>query len=288
MKKTQLYGLILLITTLGAVLSVGFVSASIPDYFPKADDVEGYDLLWENIIEVSNPLNASAANISAGAQIWTKNDTENNVVAVVGVLVVKFSEDVFGKRLPRLIKTLLVLYNDSYSDINTYWDLLVEIAVQSPKVEDISDSINTVEGALAYTDTDEYLILSKDAEFLIFSFGFHISNAWYSFVLAHQTEVEVIFNFRMEIIATVLVIFQTIVEIIDGFGDGIIPIPEASADGEMLDQPIGSTTSVADVQYVTNQIGKLYGSSNLLWIIIGVVGAAVVLGGLVIVVRRRK
>jgi LPXTG-motif cell wall-anchored protein len=70
---------------------------------------------------------------------------------------------------------------------------------------------------------------------------------------------------------------------------GEIPVPEASSPLlPDLTPPTGDYTSAADVQYVPTQIGALYGSSNLLWIILGVAGGVVIIGGIFLLVRRRR
>ncbi len=287
MKKKQIIGLIFISTVLCSVTFAGFASAIDP-YLPEPEDVEGYDLLWESVIIVSNPLNDSAPDIGAGGQVWTKNDTENDVTAVVGVLVIKFSEDVFGKRIPAGIRTMLSLLT-SYDNIRTYWDLLVAVVTESAEVTDISDLVTTTDGSIAFdSGTGTYLILSKDAEFLIFTIGFQISNDWISYVQDYSEDVDEVFEAAIVFAASLLAVFQAIIDLIEGF-DGGIPTPEPSSIlGDTALPPSGDPTSAGDVQYVTIQIGSLYGSFNWLWIILGIVGVVMVGGVILLVVRRKR
>ena len=286
MKKSQLIGIALLSTIFGSMIFAGFVSAIDP-YFPDPEDVEGYDLLYENIVQVANPLDAAAASVTAGAQVWVKTDAASDITAVVGALIVKYSEDVFGKRIPRSFLSILYEYT-AYDNIKTYWDLLVAIATEFDDVEDISGMITTTDGSIEFdTGAGSYLILSKDAEFLIFSFAFEISNDWTTFVDEHEVDVNDAFDVAITFAAGFLAIFQTIFMLMEGF-DGTLPIPESSSNLGHLSTPTGTPTSAADVQFVTNQIGALYGSSNLLWIILGVVGGVIVVGGIILLVRRRR
>ncbi|MHA1451372.1 MAG: hypothetical protein ACTSRD_00765, partial [Promethearchaeota archaeon] len=221
------------------------------------------------------------------SQIWAKNDTANDVTAVVGVSVIKFSEDVFSKKLPSFVRTLLALQGD-YGHVKTYWDLLVAFVTEAAEVTDISDQIRTTDGSIEFNPGGgAYFILSKDAEFLIFSYGFEISNDWIVYVAEHTEDVKYVFDEYVVFMATFLAAFQIIVELLDAF-DGGIPTPEASSDIGTLAQPTGTPTSTADVQFVTAQIGSLYGSSALLWIILGVVGGVVVVGGIILLVRRKR
>ncbi|MBN2156236.1 MAG: hypothetical protein JW776_09345 [Candidatus Lokiarchaeota archaeon] len=284
MKKSQLIGGILLFGIFGSILFAG-TAAAVESYLPDPEDVEGYDLIWEKIIEVENPLDSSADNVSAGSQIWVKNDTTNNVIAVVGVSVVKFSEDVFGKKLPTLIRMALSLYPE-YEDVETYWDLLVKAVTVAAEVNDISHLISTTDGAIEFDmGGGAYFILAKDAEFLIFTLAFEISNDWIAYVVEYYNDVPDFFEAGLVVMASFLAAFQTIVNLIGGE----IPTPVASSSllpGAPL--PLAEYTSAADVQYVTTQIGAIYGSSNLLWIILGVVGGVVVIGGLLLFVGRKR
>ncbi|MHA1453007.1 MAG: hypothetical protein ACTSRD_09120, partial [Promethearchaeota archaeon] len=72
MKKSHIIGLIFLSTILSSVALAGFASAIDP-YLPEPEDVEGYELIWESLIEITNPLDDEAANMTAGSQIWAKN-----------------------------------------------------------------------------------------------------------------------------------------------------------------------------------------------------------------------
>jgi hypothetical protein len=287
MKRAKFFAIFLLLSTLGMVVTTSLVSATIPDYFPDPDTVEGYDLFYENLITVENPLNDTAPPLQAGAQIWTQNQS-SHVAAVVGVMIFQYSEDVFGKNIPRTIRTIMTLANSSYSDIKTYWDLLVFLVTQSPHVTDISGSISSVDGAIAITNGDQYLILSKDAEFLIFSFGFYISDLWYDFVLDHQEDVEIYFNLRMTVYGTILLVFQSLVSLFEIFEGEGIPNPVPSSNISKLAEPTGEPTDPADVRYVTAQIGSVLGGPNLLWIILGVLGAVIIVGGIVFMVRKRR
>lgn len=177
----------------------------------------------------------------------------------------------------------------SYDNIRTYWDLLVAVVTESAEVTDISDLITTTDGSIAFdSGTGTYLILSKDSEFLIFTIGFEISNDWISYVQDYSEDVDEVFEVAIVFAASLLAVFQIIIELIEGF-DGGIPTPEPSSIlGDTALPPSGDPTSAEDVQHVTIQIGTLYGSSNLLWIILGVVGGVVVVGGIILLVRRRK
>ncbi len=242
MKKTRLIGAILLSTIFGSMLFAGFASAIDP-YLPSPEDVEGYNLLWESVITVSNPLNDSAPDIGAGGQIWTKTDAAEDVTAVVGVLVVKYSEDVFGKRIPAAIRQVLYLVS-TYENVKTYWDLLVAVATESPDVTDISDQIKTTESSLEFdSGTGTYLILSKDAEFLIFTIGFSISNEWISYAADYSEDVDEVFDAAIVFAASFLALFQTIIGLINGF-EGTIPTPiTSSTDGVLAVPPSGDPTS---------------------------------------------
>lgn len=286
MKKSQVIGVILLSTILGSISFASFAYAIDP-YFPDPEDVEGYDLLWESIITVTNPWNDTAPDIQAGGQIWTKNDTLNDVTAVVGVAIIKFSEDVFGERIPSLIRNLLAL-DPQYEDVKTYWDLLVAVVTEIAGITDISDLISTTDGSIEFdTGAGTYLILSKDAEFMIFSFAFEVSNEWISYVNGAVEDVTLVFEDYLIFVAGILGAFQLIIEFIGGF-DGTIPTPESSTPSGELVPPTGDQTSAEDVQNVTIQIGSVYGSSNLLWIILGVVGGVIVVGGIILLVRRKR
>jgi hypothetical protein len=286
MKKAQVIGVILLSTIFGSIFFAGFASAIDP-YFPDPEDVEGYDLLWESIITVSNPWNDTAPDIEAGGQIWTKNDTANDVSAVVGVAIIKFSEDVFGEQIPSLIRQILTL-DPKYNNVKTYWDLLVAVVTESAGIADISDIIKTTDGSIEFnTGGGTYLILSKDAEFMIFTFAFEVSNDWINYVAGTVEDVTQVFEDYIVFVAGILAAFQLIIEIIGGF-DGTIPTPESSSPSGELAPPTGDPTSAADVQYVTIQIGSLYGSSNLLWIILGIAGAVVIVGSLFFIFRRKR
>ena len=289
LKKSQYLGIILLSTILGSIFLAGFAVAIDP-FYPEPDAVEGYDLIWERVITVSNPLNASAPTIGTGSQIWTKSDAANEVTAVVGVVIFKFSEDVFGKRIPLALRQALYLVS-TYEKIKTYWDLLVASVTENAEVSEISDLIKTTDGSIEFNlGGGAYMILSKDAEYLFFSFGFEISNDWATYVDLVDADVNSVFEAGITVVAGLLAIFQTAILWVEGN----LPIPEAppipsssSALGQLL-PPTGDPTAAADVQYLTIQIGSLYGTSNLLWIILGAVGAVIVIGGIIFIVRRRK
>ena len=291
MKKSRVIGLILLSAIFGSMF-IGF-SVAIDPYFPDPEDVEGYDLLYENVIEVANPLDDTAPNITAGAQIWTKEDAANNLTAVVGALIVKYSEDVFGKRIPLAIRQMLYFLTE-YEDIKTYWDLLVAVVTEGAEINDISELITTTDGSIEF-DLGEgtYFILSKDAEYIIFTFAFEVSDDWRDYVVTHEVDVAQVFDAGIIIAGSFLALFQTIIEAIEGW-DGELPVPvppptpESSSTLSPNPPPTGDLTSSEDVQFVTNQIGALFGSSNFLWIILGVVGGVIVVGGLMISVRRKR
>ena len=131
------------------------------------------------------------------------------------------------------------------------------------------------------------MILSKDAEFLIFTVGFSVSNDWIAYCIDYSEDVDEVFETAIVFAAGLMGAFQVIIELIGGF-EGTIPTPEPSSNlGDIAVPPTGDPTSETDVQFVASQIGALYGSSNLLWIILGIAGGVIVVGAIILVVRRK-
>lgn len=190
--------------------------------------------------------------MTVGAQVWYKNDTDNNVAAVIGCLVVENEDNVWDDKIPTFSKIAIKSVFPDF-DGSTYWDFMVfALTYDNEYVNDITESIETTDTSIAFDFGDgDYFIFSKDGDYFIITISLSISNEWISFV-TNDADVSYVLNQTMLFMGTFLAIFA-------GFApssSGVIDVPAASAASE----PAGDDTTTADVGAFTSSIGDIYGS----------------------------
>lgn len=241
------------------LLSIGSssVMAAAADYLPDDEDVEGYDLIWEHLYESEDPIDPEET-MTAGAQIWAKNDTANNVIAVIGSVVVEVSENPLMQDIPTSIMSALQLMpslDGLLEDVDTWWDLLTAVLTSMEDIEDITTTIGTTAGSIEFNNTAYgYMIFSVDAGVLIWSFSFSISAEWFDLAEGTAAELETIFNDLLTGFQALIGAWMDIINSLssDPWSSSSLPL-ETSAT-----VPTGDETDDSDVQGVTTAIGSQY------------------------------
>ncbi|MHA1681101.1 MAG: hypothetical protein ACTSUE_08840 [Promethearchaeota archaeon] len=255
------------------------VSGSIQDYMPPANAVEGYTLLWNNTRTVTNPFDASAGTITAGAQVWIKNESAT-ITSVVGAVVIDMGKNnSFNEKISAALKITLAAIGINV-DGDTLWDVLVAcLALNESSITVITSQIKTTDSSVEFTlPGGGYFILSKDQNVIFFTFSFTVSSEWWTMA---EGEITSIIDDAILWFGNFSSFWETVLGYLGGFsipsGSSLEPI----ASGIGLDQmPSGDYTSSDDVQTVTTELGKLYTSAipgYPLLVISVILGASIVL-----------
>lgn len=286
MKRLHKYTSFMLLGLIIFSVYTSTAMAAAADYLPDDEDVEGYDLIWEYLYESPDPFEPEE-NMTAGAQIWAKNDTENNVIAVIGSVVVELSENPLMQDIPGWLKTILEGMPETeelMADVETWWDLLsVLVTEASEQVEDVTATIGTTTGSIAFNNSEDgYMIFSVDAGVLIWTFAFTISQDWFDMAAEAQDDLQDYFDDLLESFQALISAWASIVDALSGgpWSSGSMGLETAGG------APVGDETSESDVQNITQQIGSQYsdgipGYSAL--IILGLLG-----GFSVYFIKRKK
>lgn len=229
------------------------------DYLPEDENLEGYDLVWEALFENENPLYEDGENLTVGAQIWAQNDTNDNVLAIVGSVVVQVGENPLLQEIPSDARTFLenLPATSAYmDDVTTWWDLFVEFMTDtSEHITDVTGQIGTTTGSLAFNNSAEgYMIMSVDPGVVIWTFAFTISEQWFQMIQQGSNDLEGIFQGMLNA-------FQALVSALTSIINALSQTPWTSQLGlesSAAEQPTGDETDESDVQAVTSGIGSVY------------------------------
>ncbi|MBD3352107.1 MAG: hypothetical protein GF364_11525 [Candidatus Lokiarchaeota archaeon] len=265
MKKSLKYASLGMISLLLLSILSTSAMASIDDYMPNEEDVEGYNLLWEadysSNYTTINPLGTEeTAEVSAGAQVWYKNDTENQVTAVIGCVVVLIEDNPLLDNIPSWLKLFAnadPTLGSIIGDAKTWWDLIVAVLIESEEITDITESIETTEGSLELNfGAGNYIIWSVDIDAIIFTIAFTVSNEWISYVQEQASGVLEDYDTYMTALTTWIGAWVSIASALSG---GLWASASASPSApEASSMPSGSDTDSEDVKTVTTAIGALY------------------------------
>jgi hypothetical protein len=256
-----LFGLIIM-----SLMTTPVVAAGVDDYMPSPDAVTGYDLLWNASLSIDDPLNDTVNPIEVASQVWYKNDTGNNVIAVVGVMVIQYPGNPFSKTIPSMMRTAMQAV--FAFDGNTYWALFEAILLSIQVgfiIEDITAEIQTTESSISIAVGDDYFVVSKDLDKIILTFAFDVSNSWMTWIETNVAEIQPYFQSCANMIIGLLSTWNSMIDILESFdmpfgaGDSVkyIPSPISSAI------PSGSQTAEADVNTVTSGIGAQYSRQDV-------------------------
>jgi hypothetical protein len=247
-----------------SILSSTAMAAAL-DYLPTEEDLVGYNLVQTFDATVTNPF-ASTGTITTGAQLWYKNDTINNLQAVIGVVVIQADSNPLLDDISPLLKPTV---QTLYPGVNTWWDLFVALmCATAPLVfEDVSDVITTTESSVSITiGTTFYAVVSVDTNYIVMTFAFEVDTLWL------ESEIATIQSSLISLLTTIQGQLGTFIGYLELYSSGLeaaVPLPEASTV---------TYTSNDDVNSFTNEMGTFYqstvpGYSPL--IVLGLVGASV-------------
>ncbi|MBD3352106.1 MAG: hypothetical protein GF364_11520 [Candidatus Lokiarchaeota archaeon] len=287
MKKNTKFFSILILAFLSLSILQSNIYAAIDEYMPDDEEVEDYTLLWEtdysSNLSNNNPMGLSG-DVNAGAQIWYKNDTTNEVTAVIGCVVVEMEDNPLLNDIPNTIKQAAEqhpMLEDLIGDVETWWDLIVAVLTQEDNITDITDEIGSFEGSLEIIFGDgDYIIWSVDQNVVVFTMGFSVSNEWIQFVNNNKADIIANYNAWMNGAGALI---QVWVSIAQAFSTGPwasgLPTDSLISAAEV---PSGSNTDSGDVQTLTAELGELFGTSipgYLPFIILGITGVFVLYVG---------
>ncbi|MHA1340409.1 MAG: hypothetical protein ACTSRZ_16875 [Promethearchaeota archaeon] len=229
------------------LVSVGTTAyAAATDYLPTENDLEGYNLLWSAEYSTENPWDETS-NMTCGAQVWYKNDTEG-VVAVIGAVVLEASNHPLLQAPSDEVKTIL---ENAFLGIDTtnWWTIFVYFLTQSPYVNDITDSIETTDSSIEISAPYLYMIVSLDANYIIWTIAFQITSLWWEWVVNNTQMIQNQFDSFMVQFPSYFGGFLNYFGQNPGPSASSIPDPEASAP---------ALTSSEDVQDFTSELGTYY------------------------------
>src|SRR6056297_1563325 len=110
--------------TFAAIQSVLVTAQEWPAWVPTVDDIDEYELLWQNSTEFENYYDPDAENITSYGQFWYKNDTANEVAAIAAFQMMDFGEKPWNQEISSQYSTILNTYVPEFEG-ETSWDLMV-------------------------------------------------------------------------------------------------------------------------------------------------------------------
>lgn len=258
---------------------------------PPPNAVNGYTMLWNSTMTINNPFNSSISSTTVASQVWYKNDTQNNVTSVVGSVEMSIANSTLNQQVPTALINLLGNIPGLNFTSGTYWNLLMSCLLLSANTANITSQIQTTDDSIAFNagTSQNYFVLSKANDIVIFTFSLTISNEWFTM---NQAALESITTGLMGYITSFLTAWNTVVSTLNTLGGTLsnllssnVPksIPQAASS-----QPSGNPTPNADVNLVTSELGGYYSSSSIPGYNISFVIAAIFVGFAAIFALNKK
>ncbi|MHA1872241.1 MAG: hypothetical protein ACTSXF_14950, partial [Promethearchaeota archaeon] len=110
---------LILATFMIAATPVAVIGATPPAWLPTETDLEGYTLFYQNSTEIEDYC---GTNMTTWIQVWYKNSTTNNTLAIIAAGYVDMGKDVWSQELPANVQTALHMTLPDFNG-TTNWDL---------------------------------------------------------------------------------------------------------------------------------------------------------------------
>lgn len=176
-------------------------AATIPDWIPKPEQIEDYDMLWNGTEEMANIFDLdSEANITFYNQLWYKNDTSNNTLGMVSASFVDIGSNIWEEN-PRP-SSCGSYFDESFPDFkgNTRWQFFVYLLNESIAYGQIAEiqlsGYDHVVEANCSNSFFNYFIIGAIGSRLVITFAFDLEyyNDWFSVLGA---DIGVVINFAV-------------------------------------------------------------------------------------------
>ena len=188
---------VLLVVTLSSFLIFSLTALELatavdwPDYVPTDEDIDDYDVLWQNSTSIENYFDPDAANITTYASIWYQNVTENEdgeeLTALLSLQIMDFDSTPWNEPIDDTIASYIQMVHPDFEG-ETTWDLMVYFLNQSSQgIEDVSEDFGWTNAVLlnftgAYF---EHLIIGTlDTKFIV-TYALTLETEWFALAEEH-------------------------------------------------------------------------------------------------------
>jgi hypothetical protein len=240
-------------------------TTTVPSWLPTQQTVNGYNLGWQGNDSLENMFCSSATNLTAWAQLWVKNDSSGNILALIGQSYLDFGVNYLDQKISNTLLTEIKASDSNFTG-STYWDLIEEIMTSDGSIQS-TNYVSQLPGwthAIGFNESDsnDYLIIGSIGSKLILSWGFDTSDfdvADWNTLIADNFTIGMLFGetvlFTVEFLALLVSIYANY--------DSSITCPSSSAANVV--PTTGSSTSIADLLAFNQIVGSIInpgGASN--------------------------
>jgi hypothetical protein len=174
MKKTNKMICGILIATM--ILFAGISNAQaaeVPKWVPKDTDVKDYNLFWSDTFTFKSlNFEGEEKNETYHSQLWYKNNSDNKVVALIGIGMVELAEDYLSEKLSDSFKNS-ILVPAKYKECETKWDLIA--TAMGGETEDVEG----FDRAIMFGSGGNYILFGTVGKIMVLSVGLDTEN-WLS------------------------------------------------------------------------------------------------------------
>ncbi len=276
MKRISRITLVLFVSSVLIFSTVGMrltAAAEWPEYVPTDEDIDEYEVLWQNSTSMENYFDPDADDITTYASLWYRNITDDSnttqLTALLSLQIMDFGAQPWDKTLDGTWAALILQQVPDF-DGDTVWDLMVYFLNSS------TDALEDISGELGWSNAIllnfsgmyfNHLIVGTIDTKLVITYALTLQTSWFTFGEEALYE-----NFNL--------IAQAFNSLITGFLAIGHLMTSTTAEELVLPTSSNDATSVEDLKTFTASVGEVVQTDAVIngfpLLILGLLSAATI------------